>query len=109
MLFAAAWAVQASVAEFGEGERKFDTVAIIAMIGAFTLLVVLLAGQIMARSRMGLGLTMVALLFGLVLGASDRRVGSSATPGKLLVGAGVLVVIFRHSVCALPRHGEVCH
>jgi O-antigen ligase len=93
-LFAAAWAVQASVAEFGEGQGRFDTVAIVAMIGAFTLLVVLLAGQIMARSRMGLGLTMVASFGGLALGASDRRVGSSATPGKLLVGAGVLVVIF---------------
>jgi O-antigen ligase len=93
-LFAAAWAVQVSVAEFAERRRKFDTAPIVAMIGAFTLLVVLLAGQIMARSRMGLGLTMVALIGGLAVGVSDRRVGSNVTPAKLFAGAGVLVLIF---------------
>jgi hypothetical protein len=91
-LFAVAWAVQATVA--GKGHRKFDTIPIVAMIGAFTLLVVLLAGQMMARSRMGLGLTMAALLGGFALGVSDRRIGSSVTSSKLLVGAGVLVMIF---------------
>jgi O-antigen ligase len=93
-LFAVAWAVEATVAEFGQGHRKFDTVSIVAMIGAFTLLVVLLAGEMMARSRMGLGLTIAALLGGFALGASDRRVGSRVTSSKLLVGAGVLVLIF---------------
>src|SRR5262249_15546254 len=43
---------------------------------------------------MGLGLTMVALFGGFALGARDRRVGSMATSTQLLVGAGVLVVIF---------------
>jgi O-antigen ligase len=94
MLFAVAWTVEATVAEFGQGHRKFDAVSIVAMIGAFTLLIVLLAGEMMARSRMGLGLTMAALLGGFALGASDRRVGSTVTSSKLLVGAGVLVLIF---------------
>jgi O-antigen ligase len=66
----------------------------VALIGAFTLLVVLLAGQIMARSRMGLGLTIVALFGGLALGVADRRVGSTVTPAKLLMGASALIVIF---------------
>jgi len=93
-LFAAVWVLQATVAEFAQGERRLDTVFIAGMIAAFTLLVVLLAGQIMARSRMGLGLTIVALLGGLALGASDRRIGSAVGPGKLLAGAVILVVIF---------------
>ncbi len=93
-LFAAVWALQATVVEFAQGERKLDTVFIVGMIAAFTLLVVLLAGQVMARSRMGLGLTIVALFGGLALGASDRRIGSAVGPGKLLAGAVILVVIF---------------
>jgi O-antigen ligase len=93
-LLASAWAVQTTVAEFGASHQKFDTVSIVAMIGAFTLLVVLLAGQMMARSRMGLGLTIAALFGAFALGFSDRRVGSTVTPSKLLVGAGVLVAIF---------------
>jgi O-antigen ligase len=93
-VFAAAWAVQATVAESGEGHHKFGTIFIVALIALFTLLVVLLAGQIMARSRMGLGLTIVALLGALALGASDRRVASTVTPTRLLAGAGLLVVIF---------------
>jgi O-antigen ligase len=93
-LFAAAWAVQATVAEFGDARRRFDSASIVATIGAFTLLVVLLAGEVMARSRMGLGLTIVALLGGLALGVADRRVGSTVTPAKLVLGAVVLVVVF---------------
>ncbi len=93
-LFAVGLAVHATVLGQGEGHRKFDTVLIVALIGAFTLLVVLLAGQIMARSRMGLGLTIVALFGGLALGVADRRVGSTVTPAKLLMGASALIVIF---------------
>ena len=40
---------------------EYDTASIIAMVGGFTILVLLLAGEIMARSRAGLGLTIIAL------------------------------------------------
>jgi O-antigen ligase len=94
VVFAAAWTIQAAAAEGSGGDQKFETVWIVSVVAAFTLLVVLLAGQIMARSRMGLGLTMLALVGGLALGVSDRRVGSSVTPIKLLASAGVLVAVF---------------
>jgi O-antigen ligase len=57
------------------------------------LLVVLLAGEAMARSRAGLGLTIVALFGAFALGLSDRRVGTGFTPNKILGGATILAVI----------------
>jgi O-antigen ligase len=93
-LFAAAWAVNATTLGQAEIRQKYDTVLIVAAIGAFTLLVVLLAGQMMARSRMGLGLSILALFGALALGVSDRRIGSSVTPIKLMVGAIVLALVF---------------
>ena len=67
--------------------NQYDTASIVAALGCFTLLVVLLAGEAMARSRAGLGLTIVALLGAFALGVSDRRVGTGFTPSKLLVVA----------------------
>jgi O-antigen ligase len=93
-LFAAAWAVSATTLGQAESRRSFDTVVIVAVIGAFTLLVVLLAGQMMTRSRMGLGLTIGALFGALALGVSDRRVASKINPTRLLIGASILVLTF---------------
>jgi O-antigen ligase len=53
-----------------------------------------LAGQFIARSRMGLGLTIIALLGGVALSTSDRRLKSSVTSAKLFIGAVALVFIF---------------
>jgi len=93
-LFAAAWAVNATALGQAETRQKYDTVLIVAVIGAFTLLVVLLGGQMMARSRMGLGLSILALFGALALGVSDRRVGSNVTSIRLMVGASVLALVF---------------
>ena len=93
-LFAMAWAIHATALGERAGHRRYDTLLVVAAVGVFTLLVVLLAGQIMARSRAGLGLTIIALLGGVALGASDRRLKSSVTPAKLLIGASALVLIF---------------
>ena len=88
VLFAAAWAANAAVIAGRAGDAKqYDTASIVAALGCFTLLVVLLAGEAMARSRAGLGLTIVALLGAFALGVSDRRVGTGFTPSKLLVVA----------------------
>jgi O-antigen ligase len=95
IIFSAAWTVHAAI---GVGEhhhgKRYDTAAIVAMIGAFTLLVVLLAGEAIARSRMGLGLTMVALFGAIALSVADRRVGVALTPTRLIVGACTLALIF---------------
>jgi O-antigen ligase len=48
----------------------------------------------MARSRAGLGLTIVALFGAFALAVSDRRNTSGVTPAKLLVGAVALAVMF---------------
>ena len=45
------------------------------MVGGFTVLVILLAGEVMARSRAGLGLTIVALFGVFALGFANRSVG----------------------------------
>jgi hypothetical protein len=97
ILFAAAWAVNAnSVSRRKLRRGPYDTTSIVTMIAAFTLLVILLAGEVMARSRVGLGLTIIALLVAgaLTLGVSNRRHESAVTSSKLMFGACALVAIF---------------
>ena len=95
ILLAAAWTVHATVGA-GVVSRRGEpsTGQIVITIGCFTLLVVLLAGEAMARSRAGLGLTILALFAAFALGFSDRRVRSGLTSNKVLVGAVALAVIF---------------
>jgi O-antigen ligase len=93
MLFAGAWAVEAAVsAEAGRMQR--DTGWIVALVASFTVLVLLVAGQAMARSRAGLGLSIVALFGAFAVALSDKRNTSGVTPVKLLVGAIVLAAMF---------------
>jgi O-antigen ligase len=72
---------------------EYDTTSIIALVGSFTVLVVLMAGELMARSRAGLGLTIIALLGVFALGISNRSAGFGALV-KLLIGVIALVVVF---------------
>lgn len=90
ILLAAAWTVNAAVIGRDRNRGKYDTASIVAALGCFTLLVVLLAGEAMARSRAGLGLTIVALFGAFALGVSDRRVGAGFTPRKIVLGATAL-------------------
>jgi O-antigen ligase len=95
VLFAAAWMIHAATKLMEQlPENGYDTTSIILVIAAFTLLVVLLAGAAIARSRMGLVLTILALLGAVGLAFSDRRVGIAANATRLVVGAGVLALIF---------------
>jgi O-antigen ligase len=94
-LFAAALAVDAAFgAAAGKNWRQYDSVLIIAVIALFIVLVVLLSGQAMARSRTGLLLTMLGLFGAFALGFSDRRVMGAFTSGKLLIGASALALGF---------------
>ena len=94
ILLAAAWAVNTTIAaQRTDNVRHYDTASIVTALGCFCLLVVLLAGETMARSRAGLGLTIVALFGAFALGLSDRRVGKGFTPNKILGGATLLAVI----------------
>jgi O-antigen ligase len=104
LLLAVVWAIQAAVSVSQSNSLKhFDTTSIVSALAAFCLLVVLLAGEAMARSRAGLGLTIVALFGAFALGVSDRRLGANLRPrssqftaNKLLLAAllfaGVLII-----------------
>ena len=94
ILLAACWTVHASVGVKETARGVFSTPQAVAAIGGFTLLVVLLAGEAMARSRAGLGLTIVALFGAFAFGFSDRRTGARITPNKVVFGAIALAVIF---------------
>jgi O-Antigen ligase len=92
-LFAAAWTVSVAL---GRGDWQRHSSKIVATVASFTLLVALIAAQSMARSRAGLGLTMVALLGAFALAFVKRNdepaKGGSAT--KLLGGAITLALLF---------------
>jgi O-antigen ligase len=95
ILFAAAWASDtAMLAVAAPAERRFEAATILPVMASFTLLVMFVAGEVMTRSRAGLGLTIAALLGAFLLAYSDRRRVSGMTPAKLLLGLAVLTSIF---------------
>ena len=113
MLFAVAWAVHAATALAVRLQRRqYEAMPILAAIGGFTVLVLFLAGEAMARSRAGLGLTMAALFGALALGLPNQRFSptftvrglfsrftlerllSGLTPTKLLIAAIALSATF---------------
>jgi O-antigen ligase len=91
-LLAAAWVVDTAMA--WQRHRSFETASIMALVAGFTVLVTLVAAQAMARSRAGLGLTILALFGAFALAFADRRRTPGVTPIKLMLGAIVLAVVF---------------
>jgi O-antigen ligase len=92
-LFAAAWAGSVT---FSRGNWQRHGSKVVAVVASFTLLVVLIAAQTMARSRAGLGLTMVALLgaFALVFFNRAEEPTKAGAATKLLGGAIALALLF---------------
>ena len=88
-VFAAAWAVEAAAPPQSR-RAKLDTRWVLPLIASFTVLVILVAAQAIARSRAGLGLTIAALLGAMALAFWDRRNTSGVTPARLLVAAARL-------------------
>jgi len=93
-LFAAAWAIDVALANKGDVRRRYDTSTVVGLVVIYTVLVALVAAQLMARSRAGLGLTIVALIGAFALRIADQRRGAGATPTRLLGGAVVLAIVF---------------
>jgi O-antigen ligase len=92
MVFTIAWTV--GITSIGK-RRKYDTAQIIASVASFTALVILLAGETMARSRTGIALTMVALSGSIAFAFAKGRTGAPVAPSKKLVlGAVALAVTF---------------
>jgi O-antigen ligase len=102
-LLAACWAIDAAFAAAAtRNRRRYDGPAIVVLVASFTLLIILVSAQAMARSRAGLGLTMLAVFGAFALVYSDRRVAtpadsralSSVTPARLLLFATTLAILF---------------
>ena len=96
ILLGSAWAINAGAAAASAlRRREFDATSTLVALGCFTLLVVLIAAEAMARSRAGMGLTMVALVGAFFLGVADpgTRVGASAPRKLLLVAIAVALVL----------------
>ena len=96
--FVVAWTLD-KTATTAPGKQKkpalaYDVSSIMAAMAGFTTLVIILAGEITARSRVGLALTIVALFGAMALGFSNRRVGSKLTPYGILLGAVAVAVVF---------------
>src|SRR5262249_19373663 len=75
------------------GAARFDIPSIFVLMASVTALVVLLAGEFMARSRAGLGLTMLAFLGVGALGYVNRS-GFGTSLNRLIIGVVALVLIF---------------
>ena len=101
-LLAAAWAIDAAfITQPGGNRNRYDGLAIVALVASFTVLIILVSAQAMARSRAGLGLTMLAVFGALALAYWDRRAargkghrgGAGVTPAKVLLGATALGIV----------------
>lgn len=96
LIFAAVFALNSVKALPATPETRPDTATLIGIVASFTVVVVLLGAELMARSRAGIGLTMVALLGIAALASSDSR-GSGAqraNANRLIGGAVTLVLLF---------------
>ena len=94
LFLVAAFAADAAAAlGRAHSQKQFKTTPIVTLALSFTIIVVLIAAQAMARSRAGLILTSVALLAVLAT-AQSPRAAKGATYGKLVFGATVLAIIF---------------
>lgn len=93
-LFAAVWAIDVG---FKVGSwtdvKTFETTTIGALTAIFLVLLIVIAGEAMARSRAGLALTMVALLAVFALFFTDQRRLSGAKTSKVLLIAVIAAVI----------------
>jgi hypothetical protein len=95
VLLVSAWAVNAGAAAgLALSRKEFDAASTLVALGCFTLLVVLLAAQAVARSRAGMGLTMVAVCGAFFLGVTDRGVrGGASTPRRWLFVAIAIALV----------------
>jgi O-antigen ligase len=94
-VYAAAWAVQtASTAKSLWRPKDYDAAGIVPIVASFMAMIILVAAQVMTRSRAGLALTMVALFAAFALAYADRRSESRGTARKLIAVTIAIAVIF---------------
>ena len=94
-LFAAAWAVDAATrVGSAPAGKKFEAALLIAVAASFTILVTLVGAQAMARSRAGIGITMLALCGSFALASVGRRGESKAAATRFMAVVVVLGALF---------------
>jgi len=94
LLFAAAWAIDVAFKNGSWNDlRRVAPAPIISLTISFMILIILIAGETVARSRAGLGLTIISMVAVFALVLTDRRNAFGITPSKLLLGAIVLAII----------------
>ncbi len=91
-VFAAAWAIDTVI--ITKTANRWFTSSMLIVIASFTMLVVLIGAQSMARSRAGIGLSLAALASTFALAAFDRRTQSAKHATRLLAGAVMLALLF---------------
>jgi len=94
LLYAAAWTCDAVTGRGAQGSSGAGTARLIGSIAGFTAIVVLVSAQALARSRAGLGLTMVALLGAFAIASVGGSHKSSSMYRRILVSAITLAAIF---------------
>lgn len=94
-LFAGVWALDAAMkASYAPQVSRFNTAMILPPLMGFTVLVAFLAAQMIARSRAGLLLSIVALAGVFVLALSDRRARSGLSLAKWLLAGTTIAAAF---------------
>jgi O-antigen ligase len=94
-LFSAAWAVDAAMTIGPQlKQKRYETASLVRLIVSFTVLVVLVAAQTMARSRAGISLSIVALIGAWALAFSVGRGGLGTISNRLIAGAISLAMVF---------------
>lgn len=92
--FAAAWTTDvAFTVGPWRGRKSLETTSIATLTAGFLVLVVLMAADILTRSRAGLALMIVAAFAALALPIADRRRPKDLTPIKLAVATGFLLLL----------------
>jgi O-antigen ligase len=94
LLLAAAFAIDCTKRVTVQSGEAVDTRLLIFAVLSFTVIVALLAGQMISRSRAGLGLTIVALLAIAAMANADAREKPGLSASKLMAAAVILVLIF---------------
>jgi O-antigen ligase len=94
-LFSAAWAVDVAMTIGPQlKQKRYETASLVRLVVSFTVLVVLVAAQTMARSRAGISLSIVALVGAWALAFSVGRGGLNTISNRLIVGATSLAMVF---------------
>ena len=93
-LFAGVWTVEAALGEGDRQRRTIDATHMVALIASFTILVMFVAAQAMARSRAGLVLAIVALIGVFALPWADPRRPKSITPMRVMAASIALGLMF---------------